>query len=662
MTGWTLKYGSDERWFAEAQKADRSDTYWNLRDPVLRRLSQAPDEFTFTLDGRAVDAASLFPYDTKITIYKNRKGDRQPNGTYLFSGGAQYFVGRRKLNEAGASGRAEAQSYRFVGPWADLEEYIYQQNWNVNASPPGGALVAQPRSHVLLNLDDTGAAQSTAWQINDAVAYVRTVAVANYGAGTEPLQLAAGTPAFAVPYDEQREITCAEVLQKELRWIPDAITWFDYTTSPPTLHVARRGSLTPVSLVLSTAQIEALDITRRDDLTRPAVVLKFEQINEINGVGWQQMTEQKAPGGATGTARGTLVATIQLAGYSLNTISATIVTKPIQANHATDATRLAWWKARLPILNNARVENLAIPVSSVSVPNIATRPYELTAGQIPPWISATADEETITARATYDVKDANGNLTKKVVDEEISVRITSTNVNTSSAPQTFSTISSFVSAEAVPAGLADNLYSALSTVQYEGRITLVESEVSQTIQLGNVLNITGGHADWTTLKALVQQVTEHLNEGRTEVLFGPAGHLGVDDLVELLRVNRWRWNYTNPAARTQGQTNATSVELGKQTPKENSTEGAEAVKHLVILDGNGATLMKIDNDAPNKKWAMTGPSGYGSVTMILTNSGTTGTGGKDLLIQEIESCEETSPGSGVYQAYKRRVLISNRYT
>lgn len=627
MPDWTLVYSGTEKTLAD----------WGISTPVLHRLSQAPDELTFLLDGKAADAASTFPYNAAITIYRNRT--KLANGTWDPASGTIYFTGRRILEPRSGSASAESNRYTFVGPWADLDEYIYQQNWKVYATPPTGA-AQQPRSHVFLNQDDTGAAKDTAWQIGDSVGYVRDRAVDNYGVGTEPLQLGAGTPAFNLPYDEQREITCAECIRKQLRWIPDAITWFDYSTSPPTLKVARRGSLTPVALDITAGnKIEGLEIIRRDDLTRPAVVLKFEQINEINGTGWTQITEQKAPGGATGTARGTLVATIQLAGYSLNTISATIITKPIQANSGasgTDATRLAWWRVRLPILNNARVVNLSI--TNVSIPNIGTRAFELTAGQMPPWIVGEALEETITARATYQVKDANTNIVKEVVDEEISVRITSTSVNTSSNPSTFSTILSYSTGETVPSGLADALYSALSTAQYQGRLTLVEKEITGTVLVGNVLNLTGGLAEWSTMNAMVQEVTEYLQEGRTEILFGPAGHLGVDDLVELLRVNRYRFNYTNPAARTQGQTNGSNVELGKQTPRENSTEGAEAMKRLVILLVDGANLTTIDLDATAKTFKMQGPAGYGSVTMQLTASGPTGTGGKDVVLQEVDIC------------------------
>jgi hypothetical protein len=33
-----------------------------------------------------------------------------------------------------------------------------------------------------------------------------------------------------------------------LRWSPDAVTWFDYGTSPPTFHCRRRGELATVNV------------------------------------------------------------------------------------------------------------------------------------------------------------------------------------------------------------------------------------------------------------------------------------------------------------------------------------------------------------------------------------------------------------------------------
>src|SRR5262249_34743621 len=67
-----------------------------------------------------------------------------------------------------------------------------------------------------------------------------------------PFQIGRITPNVDVPIDEVRDITCAEVIHKMLRWSPDAVTYFDYTTTPPTFHCLRRADMNIVNLDGST--------------------------------------------------------------------------------------------------------------------------------------------------------------------------------------------------------------------------------------------------------------------------------------------------------------------------------------------------------------------------------------------------------------------------
>ena len=46
------------------------------------------------------------------------------------------------------------------------------------------------------------------------------------------------------PFDEGLDMICSEVIQKALKWAPDAVTWFD-THRPSNVHAARRTQLRP---------------------------------------------------------------------------------------------------------------------------------------------------------------------------------------------------------------------------------------------------------------------------------------------------------------------------------------------------------------------------------------------------------------------------------
>ncbi len=70
---------------------------------------------------------------------------------------------------------------------------------------------------------------NTGQQIIEALNWARQAA-RHEAMAAPPFQIGEVTPALDVPIDEVRDITCAEVIHKMLRWSPDAVCWFDYTT------------------------------------------------------------------------------------------------------------------------------------------------------------------------------------------------------------------------------------------------------------------------------------------------------------------------------------------------------------------------------------------------------------------------------------------------
>lgn len=94
--------------------------------------------------------------------------------------------------------------------------------------------------------------------------------------------------------------------------------------------------------------------------------------------------------------------------------------------------------------------------------------------------------------------------------------------------------------EPVPALLAESYYAALSTLHWEGTITLQERVCTGLLKVGDRLNLTNGKTAWATMGAVVQQVTEDLIAGTTEATLGPPEHLGPQDFVALME--RWRLN------------------------------------------------------------------------------------------------------------------------
>ena len=190
-------------------------------------------------------------------------------------------------------------------------------------------------------------------------------------------------------------------------------------------------------------------------------------------------------------------------------------------------------------------------------------PNELTEGQIADWMGFSAQRITISAKA--NITHRNGNVIK---DHPITYQCIATNAVTGSySKQTVSAL-----AEPVPAGLATFLYDAVSVLQYEGELTLQEEDVSASLSVGNLFNLTGGNlTEWATMSAMVQSITENLDTGETTVEFGPPKHLSAGELVDLLRINRARNTFYWPTLQTSGVAGGQAdVGLGNHLPEKNS--------------------------------------------------------------------------------------------
>jgi hypothetical protein len=129
-------------------------------------------------------------------------------------------------------------------------------------------------------------------------------------------------------------------------------------------------------------------------------------------------------------------------------------------------------------------------------------------------------------------------------------------------------------------------------LQYDGELTLQEQEVSGSLSVGDLFNLTGGNlSEWTTMKGMIQSITEFLDDGTTLVEFGPPKHLSAGELVDLLRVNRSRSIFYWPTLQTSGVgAGAESVALGDNTPEKNSSSTPGFTQSHVVsgaVDGSG---------------------------------------------------------------------------
>jgi hypothetical protein len=149
---------------------------------------------------------------------------------------------------------------------------------------------------------------------------------------------------------------------------------------------------------------------------------------------------------------------------------------------------------------------------------------------------------------------------------------------------TYKRLTSLVTEEDVPLDLAEQVYNSVSLLQFDGFIRFTEKELSLNF-MGKKLNLFGGQQAWSTMDAIVQEVRENLDSGETMVIFGPAKHLGVDDLSELTRTNRLRFSSRNFGVRSTAEAEGSGfVEQGKFSRIENSAYGPGKYKKITFQD------------------------------------------------------------------------------
>lgn len=680
---WTLTYGATEKTFAA----------WGIVRAVNHVESQGQNLFAFDLEKVLADADAVFPYLAEVTI-------KTPAG-------AVWFVGRRLRNPRVAAPRFERHQYVFSGPGLYLERHVFNQTWVTGKWGESGT-ENRYSSQVILGQSATGTYFTTGEQIEEIVQWVVDRNTAQYAA--PKLQLdTSDLPAINAPLNEVVDITCDEAIRTQLRWSPDAVTWWDFATTPPTLRIKRRADLTPVTLsVFDALNHETLNIESCDDLVRPSVRLSYRKTSVVDGVSLVREQTEIAPVGATGFEEGVLASTYNLDGGTTVNLSATITAQ------AVDATSLAWWKSREPKLNDNTLSAVSVVSGSGALvdevdPMTPVIGLALTEGQITEWMEGVQKGEVATAKIAYTRYDRDVSVTTvgAVMIEKPSVMTVSARYQATDLESGTYRGSSTVGGEPVPTGLAAQLYSAVSVLHWKGTITFVEREVTGLVKVGQVLNLSNGRAEWATMNALVQSVTYDLDAGRTEVTIGPAPFLEHGDLIDLLRVNRSRKLETDLTIRTAAAASASNGGLGQYLPRSSASPMPHAssgqrwidtpsapssasmfIEHFVdsgsgnahsqivgatvsmyqalsgsntlgaqMVAASGSTYFRAqNNDASEAKL-----SAEGSTTQMLLTDGTTAItikvvdcGGHPLAVRELETCED-----GV--TMHRRVVCSEAY-
>jgi hypothetical protein len=317
---------------------------------------------------------------------------------------------------------------------------------------------------------------------------------------------------------------------------------------------------------------KSLTINRRDDLlVRSANILyringKAGSIPVINYVadnwdasGWNQLSPPPTSGLRC------IEELIDLQGAQTTIEKGWISVEPLDCNNPDQTARLDWWKnvkgGAVAVLENATdvtIEDAVVTDENGALIDLNFYVNKLQEGQAEWWmfkrigsvnVSVQTVKAKVTAQMTYkEFKDpADAKPTKSGIFTHAAV-LTLTNGQSGD----YSAITSIDSAGEYFAvgsgGIAEYLFNHMNEIQYDGNAIHVAADfadptASNYVDLGNTLNLSGGAAEWASMNAQIQSISEDYFTKDVTVEIGVASHLNSGQLSALLNMWRGRRNW-----------------------------------------------------------------------------------------------------------------------
>lgn len=605
---WELSTDSGSNWVTFASL--------NLNHAVRHLVVNGLDTFTFRGPAAlalTADFPTGFTYGSTIII---RKNDGATNPIW--------FYGRLDLAPRSGSGPEESIQYRLNGPWWYLQSCAYMQSWKV-FDTGGHVLVNANKTRVVLCQNSAGNLIDSGAQITDAIDWaISRGALITKGTIDSGCNL---------PFDERMNISCAEVIMSMLRYTPDVVAWFDYTTTPyPTFHCRKRSNLSAVSSAI-TALSDLDPITPRYDLQIPGITLQYEKTNSYDNNTWNTVETDTA---GTTSAINSIFLSFELAGSTASSLTQdlTVEAVPVSLNDK------AFWKSKIDWLNSILDADLTIESGTIGAASDPTLNEILIEGTIQDWMDVDYEDQLWSCLVSYKTKSLTDSSEIKKTKKEL---VTWQCVACNGATKTYRTLAAYDNGEATPTGLAAQIYASWNVLHYEGSLKHVATEVPGTLIPGTKLNLTSGRTEWASMASLIVETIEDIDSGKTTVSFGPLARLEVDALVGLFRALRARRAAWSRTARTTGAAGSTSdIALDGPVPKDKVTKGTSETEKLVIRATDGEDdLQTLNNDPISVTFA--DPADQAALTLQP----------REVLIPELVS--------GVYVLKRRQVLASESY-
>jgi hypothetical protein len=568
----------------------------DLADICARNLrcqfhSLSADTFEFDCAGAEIDYDGSLPGAFPLADDDN---------VSIKFGATQVFRGNARVRRIGG---IDGERIRVVidGPWKELEERTAYQPWKVLTE---STVPEDPAEDVELVFEDieqmrfilyhdhtTGDRLSTTQQIQQIV----------QRAAGDGAALASGTyfTGFSPTFEEVKNVMMSELIIQILRNHPDAVAWFDHSASAPTFNCGKAAQLAEWEVDLSTVDLKNNDIVARKDLQAAGVQINFDQPVTVDGKVYIGAPVEQVAGSGVGAGR-VVAAQIELAGTRVTLMRQEVETETYPDAVDTETPDpVEWWQERLdkwfrdiPAADLKMISHSVDPDDDAA--DISDLTKELVQGTITDWMgdrngeTVLAEPVTATAVLSYTGTDE---LIAARFDEFNQIQANFSFIATNAVTKEYTGIDSFEQPEEIPSGMASALYAGCGHLHYEGEFSIQNVyEPPTVLGLGRRVNMTGGRSEWESMDGMVTDVSWDISAGVQTVRFGPPGHYGIHDFIEMMRSRRGPTASYSVKDREEGEAlgSLTSVRGGAIQPRHNSSlvNGSGSVPFTPIIAGN----------------------------------------------------------------------------
>lgn len=513
---------------------------------------------TDTLTMPGLPAGLITAGDTVSVQYK---------GTTVFTG----TVSTRTERQGRGTDRVE--DVTLEGPWGLMARYVFRQEWKVTGA---GGTVGAETSHLILNQSLLGVEQNISAQIQEIASYAAPTcgfiySAANVDAGDTQL-----------PPDEARDLTCAAAVMRQLRYFPQTICRFDYSTSSPTFYVSIPPDDPQAASYLATIPMTQRRYTRT---AHPVVGVDIctQDWEVVTGSGGTDSTLRAFSHQTAGDVNSidTLHIFMPLAAGSSSTSWESLDVETIPDNES--YTSINFWIRNHPALaglnyapGNANGISAFGPITPNPLPNNCPRLTDTTVGDLKRF-GLRAEVVRLTCPVT---------ITTPEKEEQLVLTLDYVATNATTRTYTKQTGSSSTAAETLPDGLA-----AAILAQRGG--DLMAEEVL--IRLGDSFP-TIGDADVVT-ENNVSQVLYLQNfevdcyDLTATLHFGRPAFLSPEDMRDLLLGFRQRGFSSNVPNRAEPDADDNMEDVGGVQPLKSSSTTVSSIAKATIKTEDGGTIV-----------------------------------------------------------------------